>query len=271
MKANNLTISVPYLGCDKKCPYCISKMTGNVETNTVLFEGNMQKVLGLAERCGVTNILVTSKGEPILNMLSINIIGDMFHSFILEIQTNGIKLSKHKRLIDELYKYHYNIIAVSVDQPDDFRKFESLWEAINERNMISRATVILTRHFDTWMFRDFINICKTYGIRQLTLRNMTIPDKVVATKEALEVKNWILKYGDPQIYSRLIGAFESLGGDFVRTMSFGARIYDIEGISFTYFDDCIQENTINGDLRSLIYLEDGHMYTAWDKRGSIIF
>ena len=37
MRANNLTISVPYKGCDKDCPYCVSKMTGYMESDKEAF------------------------------------------------------------------------------------------------------------------------------------------------------------------------------------------------------------------------------------------
>ena len=44
MRAQNLTISVPYKGCDKDCPYCVSKMTGYIESDEGAFYGNMEKV-----------------------------------------------------------------------------------------------------------------------------------------------------------------------------------------------------------------------------------
>jgi len=77
---------------------------------------------------------------------------------------------------------------------------------------------------------------------------------------------------DSTIYSYLVGTLEAYPDkSFVRSIPFGAKIYDINGISLTYFEYCIQESSSDSNIRSLIYREDGHLYTSWDKLGSIIF
>ena len=48
LNVGNLTIAVPYYGCDKNCPYCVSKMTGNYENNINLFYKNLDKVKTVA-------------------------------------------------------------------------------------------------------------------------------------------------------------------------------------------------------------------------------
>jgi hypothetical protein len=57
----------------------------------------------------------------------------------------------------------------------------------------------------------------------------------------------------------------------VRRLPFGATIYDVEGISFTHFDYCVQDSNSDDEIRSLIYMEDGHMYTSWTYQSSKIF
>ena len=47
MKAQTLAISVPNYGCNKNCPYCVSKMTGYLKSNESLFLDNTQEGLTL--------------------------------------------------------------------------------------------------------------------------------------------------------------------------------------------------------------------------------
>ena len=42
-------------------------------------------------------------------------------------------------------------------------------------------------------------------------------------------------------------------------------------ILVTIIDYCIQEYNNTEDIRSLIYHQDGYMYTSWDKPASILF
>ena len=57
----------------------------------------------------------------------------------------------------------------------------------------------------------------------------------------------------------------------IRKLPYGATIYDIGGIAVTWFDYCIQDAHGVDDIRSLIFQEDGHLYTAWDSPASILF
>ena len=62
MKANNLSISIPFEGCDMKghcAHYCVSKMTGSLEAKPYLMYRNIPKVKKMAEIAGVTLVVVT--------------------------------------------------------------------------------------------------------------------------------------------------------------------------------------------------------------------
>ena len=99
MKANNLTISTPYRGCDKDCSYCVSKMTGYLHGNGLYWK-NMNKVVKIADTAGVTSILVTSKGETLMAMSEVQIIATKFSDWPLELQTNGLKLLGDNDLVE---------------------------------------------------------------------------------------------------------------------------------------------------------------------------
>jgi len=193
MKSNNLTISLPNLGCDKICPYCISNMTPSVTTNIALFQRNLHKVKQFALSCNVNNVLVTSRGEPMLASNWVNEIGYKFNSFALELQTNGKELNRFLYKVKRLYLEGYNVIAVSIDDPKDFFVYHDLWNRIIKQNMIIRVILVLTKKFSTDTLTSLISTCKYYGIRQLTLRNVTVPSKIVSDDKALYTKDWIEK------------------------------------------------------------------------------
>jgi hypothetical protein len=62
-----------------------------------------------------------------------------------------------------------------------------------------------------------------------------------------------------------------LNAQQIRKLRYGVRIYDLDGMSVSISDNCIQEASDENNLRSLIYGDDGHLYTSWDSRASKIF
>ncbi len=60
-------------------------------------------------------------------------------------------------------------------------------------------------------------------------------------------------------------------GRVLRKLPYGATLYDLDGIAVTHFDYCVQDDSGEDDVRSLIFLEDGHLYTAWNSPASRIF
>ena len=116
MKANNLSISIPNRGCDKNCPYCVSKMTGHVEFNETLFYRNLLKVFQFSQMAQISSVSLTGKGEPMLNFDAIKIVLETFRKFPIELQTNGIRLKNQPVLIKKLFNYGLDIVAFSFDR-----------------------------------------------------------------------------------------------------------------------------------------------------------
>ena len=51
----------------------------------------------------------------------------------------------------------------------------------------------------------------------------------------------------------------------------GMSIYDCKGISVLFSDYCIQEQANDNDVRSIVFHEDGHLYTLWNSAASMRF
>jgi hypothetical protein len=269
MKANNLTICID-APCNKKCPYCVSKMTFYPEPNENLFCGNMQIAVKMANLASVSSVLITSKGEPLNDLSTVENICKIFYNFPLELQTNGLKL-KHLP-IEVLEGWGINTIAFSIDKYQDMFSFKEQFDDCKKRGINVRITVVLS---DLWTPPDgynFLADCTQLGIKQVTLRKMTVPSLILITEESIKTAEWIKEHSKEK-HEMFLGPLYcyELPENLVRQLPFGPSVYDMEGIAVTTIDYCIQESNNTEDIRSLIYHQDGHMYTSWDKKASILF
>lgn len=273
MKANNLTISIPNKGCNKKCPYCISDMTPSVDSNPEIFLKRLLKAKKLAEHANVSSVLVTGKGEPTLNLDMVSTVGAVFNEFPLEIQTNGVLfLQPSDSTLVKLSNYGFDVISLSFDNWFQFKDHSSTFKKIKELGMTSRVTFNVTDFLpEDFELDSFFYLCREHSVDQFSLRNITYPS---ASKDN-QTLEWIKENTQNHMYEKLLGDFNSsffaTKAILIGSTSFGGKIYDVQGVSFTYFDSCIQENHNEEDIRSLIYQEDGHMYTTWNSKASRVF
>ena len=107
------------------------------------------------------------------------------------------------------------------------------------------------------------------------LRNLSIPTGAnIGSKEAI----WIQENVSKSFYATAVSKFHNdanrEGGPNIRkirTNSQGITIWDYEGVSVVTSDYCIQDSAADDEIRSLIFQEDGHLYTAWNSPASILF
>ena len=270
MKANNLTISIS-APCRRNCPYCISNMTFYPKANDDLFLRNLDKAIKMAHLCGVTSVLITSKGEPLNRLDYIKNLAEAFKLFPLEIQTNGEMLIG-MGVLDMLYYSGVNTIAISVDSMAAIKTLEPVYSMIAGYGFNLRLTIVIS---DLWEEKDvkpLLEYCASNGIRQLTFRLTTIP-YIYRTGEKSEAT---IKWIEENTKKSQKEFFESINmfansENLVRELAFGPKVYSAMGISITSIPYCIQEHNNTQDIRSLIYHQDGHMYTSWDKPASILF
>jgi sulfatase maturation enzyme AslB (radical SAM superfamily) len=263
MKASNLTISIP-ADCNRKCPYCISKMTYFPNSDSETFKRNLLETKYLATAAQVSSVLITSKGEPLLNKPIIEMVAKVFEEFPLELQTNGDYLDQET--VAWLYLLHFNVIAISIngDLLNYTEQFRKLWEF----SMIKRATIVLTDKTET---KNIIDDCKRLHIDQLTIRRVSIPTHVQGIGST-DISNWIIEnsHKEHAVFFKMLDEYK-IKKNIIRELPWGSKVWNVEGIAVSIIDYCIQENHNENNIRSLIYNQDGHMYTSWDKQASVIF
>jgi MoaA/NifB/PqqE/SkfB family radical SAM enzyme len=232
---------------------------------------NIDKIRNVARAAEVTSILFTGKGEPILAWEELLALGREFAGWPLELQTNGIVLSKDEgSMLESLYATGFDVIAVSMDGDEQFERYAPLFARISDTGMTLRITVNITNILTPRSFDDLLEYCREHAVHQLTIRKIVVPENPGDGKTA----RWIEEHGTPEVYDDLIQqgvASAKERGKLIRSLAHGVLVYDIDGVSFSFSDYCIQERNEGDNIRSLVFLEDGHLYTSWNSRASILF
>ena len=274
MRAQNLAISIPpgQRICDKHCEYCVSKMTGYLRTNRALMQKNLPKVKELAHVGQVTSVLLTGKGEPTMSQDDLFWMLNEFRHLPTELQTNGKNLSKNHAYLTDLAHVGLNTLAVSIDMVEIFKGYRNLFARAKDLGMITRVTLNITNKIQPDItFKDLIFYCCDNSVDQLMLRNVVVPSNV--SSDSQEAR-WIQENVDPGMYHRLQKELRKSceeEGMMIRRLNFGSVVYDYQGVSVTYSDYCVQDDNDGKDIRSLIFMEDGHCYTSWNSQASILF
>jgi molybdenum cofactor biosynthesis enzyme MoaA len=279
IKAQNLSISVPELGpCTKKCPYCISKMTGAIRNPVTRYSRDqILNAIFFAKDAGAQSLLITGKGEPLQNLESVDDILRCNHycnkSFAnVELQTNGLWLQKPENLEHSIFVSITNI-AISVDSVKGLIRMAPVFNTLHDMGKVTRLTLNVTPMLQTTMgtFKSIINYCVENQINQLLMRKITKPaEKGHDTPQA----KWIDKNKCAELYDSFnLGMHKALAesGVLLRSLNHGEGVWDYHGISCVAVDYCLQAKTQADETRSLILMEDGHVRTHWDYESSIIF
>lgn len=250
MIAGNVAVCVPNKGCNKNCPYCVSKITGKMKSNSDLMIRNVWKVKRLAKVAQVFCVLLTGKGEPLCNKEMTEYFISTFSEFSVEIQTNGIILGKELDYLKQLHKLGLDIIAISVDNLQEFNI--NLLNAIHEIGMLSRVTFNITNmlHMDIGSaqdltFHDLIDVCNGAAwVDQMTIRNIVVPNNTEKCKET----KWIEDNVDSSIYRKLeqqmIETCEK-DGSLIMKLPYGA-VYMIIKVSLSVIPDTVYKTTMKG-------------------------
>lgn len=267
MKARSLSISLPNYGCNKNCQYCVSEMTGHLKANEKLMTRNAPLVAAFAERSNVNSVLFTSKGEPLISesFEFMTKIAPFFKQFPKEIQTNALLLNINT--VHELYNLEFNVIAISIDSKKQLHRLVEMFNYIHNAGIIVRLTVNVSTLLEDLDFTEILDCCQNNNVRQLTFRKLTIP----AGREDSPQAEWIQENAPASLADKYTLDFYQCEKTLIRSTVDGINIYDAGGVAILFSDYCIQEQNNTEDVRSLIFKEDGHLYTSWNSRASIIF
>jgi hypothetical protein len=199
---------------------------------------------------------------------------DEFNEFPLELQTNGKHLKENPEKLTTLAMRGLNVLAISIDHTNGIYEYKELIKKAQELGMLVRYTFNLTYWLELLSFEKLFEMCADVGIDQLSIREVSIPTDAIDAQRSIEAQNWIKKHVKQGEVSRIHTEMEATlvnHGRFLMPLPYGAKLYDLDGISVTWFDYCVQDSNEGDDIRSLIYQEDGHMYFTWNSKASRLF
>lgn len=287
MKIQTLTVVVGSQACNAKCPYCVSKMTPScgMEKKHKPNLRNFNVACKLADKTGVTTVLLTGKGEPTLHMDEVLLYTDKASAFgfpFIELQTNGILFEgdKYDRKLNTLYKLGMTTISLSIAHYDPLinasiiqgksEKPYNVWNIVKKLHDIGFSVrincTLLKGYIDKGMeVGNLVRACQDNDVEQLTLRNVTAPEN----SQNEEVANWVEQHKVHGLEKTLSDWMILISATELLKLPHGATIYDYNGQNVC-LNNCLTPSKDPENIRQLIFFPDGHLRYEWAYEGAIL-
>ena len=286
MKIQTFSIVVGGRKCNASCPYCVSKMTKGIgkcdaDVKDINIR-NLRKACLFAKQSGVSTVLLTGVGEPLLYgehiVKYLEVLDDYEFPFI-EMQTNGIEIEKSSAVLSYWYSLGLNTVSLSVAHWVDKRneeifgdKWVSLKEnikALHDGNLSVRVScVMLDGYIDSIeQILKMISFCEANEVEQLTCRPVGMPED----SKNKTIKRWVMQHSiDDETKQDIAGYFiRSAKSTLLLELPHGANVYDYDGQNIS-INNCLTHSPNPDEVRQLIFTADGRLRYSWTKKGAII-
>ena len=285
MAIQSLSILVPCNGhCWNNCRFCVSQMHDEHYSKDIITTNNIpQSYLNRMQwtrDAGCDSLIFTGVTEPqqnlpfIYKLLTLNrTLRTPFYN--ISIQTTGTALTPGE--IERLAQAGINTIALSISSFSDQENWDiiqapkkvrtmsiaDIMGCAKDNGMNVRACLNLTSEFNAvspWIYFDW---AEQYDVDQLTFRK-------IYSSGNNEKSTWIREHLFDNDRFESIRQFIIEHGTIVRRLPFGALLYDVNGISTVIDEDCMAEHNIE-EIRYAVLRANNHLYSSWNKKGSLIF
>ncbi len=292
MKIQTFSVVVGGRKCNATCPYCVSKMTQGVNTCSKSPDDinirNFRKACLFAKQSGVSTVLLTGVGEPLLYSSHIHKYLELLKEFefpFIELQTNGIKIPYISLdVFSKWYDLGLNTVSLSVAHwkrdanieifgseygKNDFGLSDHI-EMLHSYNFSVRVScVMLDGYIDSRdKILEFIQYCKDLKVEQLTVRPVGMP----GNSKNKEIKDWVEKHliSKNAMYQIAQYFYIDSKSTLLLTLPHGANVYDYDGQNIS-INNCLTHSPNPDEVRQLIFAADGHLRYSWEHTGAIIF
>ena len=296
MNIQSLSICVPAQKCINDCEFCCSKMHGGDYEDrftpiatTMSYIEDMKKRLQYARDNGCNTLMLTGNNEPQQNKNFLRVLGIVNKSlkdpFLnIEMQTSGAFIDDE--MLDFLKEVGVTTMAISVacldnnfvnqkiiKTPDCKLNIDELCRKIKKRNMNLRICLNMNDNMlsvlsDKMCVKKLdVEFTRDLKADQITCRALWTSDD--GTFQA----NWIKENVTTLSYD-VIKHFKDeikARGKYLDTLEYGADRYDFEGFSVVVDEDSMAQEKNKNAVKYLILRPDGHLYSKWDSKSSLIF
>lgn len=299
MNIQSLSICVPAVKCINDCVFCCSKMHGGDYEDrftpisiTMSYIEDMKKRLQYARDNGCNTLMLTGNNEPQQNKNFLRVLGAVNKSlknpFLnIEMQTSGAFIDDD--MLDFLQDVGVTTMAISVacinndamnkeliHTPDKNLNIRQLCQKIKARNMNLRICLnmndyMLTQGIHIWngseSLKNIIALCSEFHADQITCRALWTSEDGTSQAE------WISKNVTAATYNfiRFFKEEVKVNGRYLDTLEYGLNRYDYLGFSTVIDEDSMAQEENKDSVKYLILRPDGHLYSKWDSKASLIF
>lgn len=296
MNIQSLSICVPAKKCINNCEFCCSKMHGSDYedrfSNLATYSDyivDMKKRMEYARENGCNTCMLTGNNEPQQNKEFLKVFSEinksLRHPFLnIEMQTSGAFIDDD--MLDFLkYSVGVTTIAISVASltgigkniditrtPDNNLNIYLLSKNIKERNINLRICLnmndsIIIEPDDDFTKEVIITECKKLKADQITFRALW------SANTTTEQGKWIQKHVTEKTFSLIKDLKEDIkkNGTYLDTLEYGADRYDYQGFSVVIDEDSMAKEINKQAVKYLILRPNGHLYSKWDSKASLIF
>ena len=296
MNIHTFSIVTGGTACNARCPFCISRMTGNmdVQNHPTVNWRNLDKACRLAKRAGASTAMLTGKGEPTLwsGLITeyIRRLDDYFP--IIELQTNGLLLPAHLHtgkvapsmgLLNEWYDLGLTTIAISVVHWDsqknkeiytpnrEYMNLPALIKDLHGIGFTVRLCCVMAGGYidDFPSTKKMIQFARNNKVEHLTFTPVNSP----GFSSDSEAEQWVSTRLVDQfaMVEPIIHGLEMECAVETMRLPHGARVFDCDGQNVC-FNNCLNAEPADlQSIRNLIFFPDGRVRHKWDAEGSIIF
>jgi len=292
MKIQTFSVVVGGSACNAQCPYCVSKLTGCkrglIENQKAMDinKRNFNIACNFAKQSGVTTVLFTGKGEPMLFHHHISRYIEMLEKWnfpFIELQTNGILLpDTSEYLLRDWYDGGLTTVCLSCASYSEKENKEIFGQKVNLQENVERLHRLgfsvriscvgvagMIDSVDT--VKEFIAWCKEHGVEQFTWRPATniSESEIGGDPVKRKVFEWIKLNGVDFESNKAIQDYFEYNHSTLLELAHGAKVYDVDGQNLS-INTCLTSSPNPDDIRQLIFSSDGHLRYDWVKEGAII-
>ena len=280
--------------CNASCPFCVSRMTKGNDIDLpvdAINVRNLKKAISIAERCDITSVLITGKGEPTLYPQHIDeymrVLSEQSEFPFIELQSNGFLFecdSFKDQSVDDMIKRWYDQGLTTVmlsnvghdkhlnhktyfPRRDRFFDIAKVVDRIHEHGLIVRYTTVgIKGGIDNAAEMDkLVAFCRSMGIEQLTWR--PVAQTADSTTMNKGVNAWVTAKGLTDEQSEATMATVKQEGTLLYNLVHGAAVYDYKGQNVC-LSTCLTHDPDEETIRQLIFYPDGKLFTDWQYTGS---
>lgn len=252
MKIQTLSIIVGTTACNAQCSFCVSRITPSCGLNKIKKPNfrNLQVACKFSKDCGVSTILLTGKGEPLIkkhrDLISEYLMQIESYSFpFIELQTNGTEIiNLDPQLLEDWYNLGLTAFIISCVHYETeknreiyntyYPSLETLIKYLHKIGFSVRLSCVMLKEYidNVKSLLQFIEKCKKWKVEQFTARpviNSLSPKE--NNKEKKAIYEWIKEHEVPQEqYEDILNHFEwSENSTSLMSLMHGATVYDYKG------------------------------------------